>query len=138
MSAALNLLWLQSGGCGGCSMSLLNADATDFAGQLRAALARHADHMLRWVPSAEEQLAQRLSRQQAYAALSAFAGVAQRTLVEPRGVRLREVDFVFDDEHARPCRGGVHGGDNVSVLLASSVGHAPIPPPRDDSPLTNP
>ena len=25
----LNLLWLQSGGCGGCSMSLLNAESPD-------------------------------------------------------------------------------------------------------------
>ncbi|MBN8488990.1 MAG: HupU protein [Burkholderiales bacterium] len=27
---SLNVLWLQSGGCGGCSMSLLNADVADF------------------------------------------------------------------------------------------------------------
>jgi uptake hydrogenase small subunit len=33
----LNVLWLQSGGCGGCSMSLLNADTADFAGALRQA-----------------------------------------------------------------------------------------------------
>ncbi|MEY2891783.1 MAG: hypothetical protein RJA98_1691 [Pseudomonadota bacterium] len=33
----LNVLWLQSGGCGGCSMSLLCADTTDFHGQLRSA-----------------------------------------------------------------------------------------------------
>jgi len=26
----MNVLWLQSGGCGGCSMSLLNADTADF------------------------------------------------------------------------------------------------------------
>jgi ferredoxin hydrogenase small subunit len=31
----LNVLWLQSGGCGGCSMSLLCADATDFPDLLR-------------------------------------------------------------------------------------------------------
>jgi Ni,Fe-hydrogenase I small subunit len=31
------VLWLQSGGCGGCSMSLLCADTTDFHGQLRGA-----------------------------------------------------------------------------------------------------
>ena len=30
-----NLLWLQSGGCGGCSMSLLCADTADFRGLLR-------------------------------------------------------------------------------------------------------
>jgi len=33
----LNVLWLQSGGCGGCSMSLLCADTADFDGMLRAA-----------------------------------------------------------------------------------------------------
>jgi ferredoxin hydrogenase small subunit len=36
-STALNVLWLQSGGCGGCSMSLLCADTTDFHGQWRDA-----------------------------------------------------------------------------------------------------
>jgi ferredoxin hydrogenase small subunit len=30
-----NVLWLQSGGCGGCSMSLLCADTADFRGLLR-------------------------------------------------------------------------------------------------------
>ena len=33
----MNLLWLQSGGCGGCSMSLLCADTTDFSGHLKSA-----------------------------------------------------------------------------------------------------
>jgi ferredoxin hydrogenase small subunit len=33
----LNVLWLQSGGCGGCSLSLLSADTADFHGQLRDA-----------------------------------------------------------------------------------------------------
>lgn len=32
-----NVLWLQSGGCGGCSMSLLCADSSDFRGLLRQA-----------------------------------------------------------------------------------------------------
>jgi NiFe hydrogenase small subunit HydA len=32
----LNVLWLQSGGCGGCSMSLLCADTPDFASMLRS------------------------------------------------------------------------------------------------------
>ena len=36
-STAFKVLWLQSGGCGGCSMSLLCADTTDFHGQWRAA-----------------------------------------------------------------------------------------------------
>ena len=35
--STLNLLWLQSGGCGGCSMSLLCADTTDFFAQVRQA-----------------------------------------------------------------------------------------------------
>ena len=42
----MNLLWLQSGGCGGCSMSLLCADAPDFHGQLKA-----AGIQLLWHPS---------------------------------------------------------------------------------------
>ena len=33
----MNVLWMQSGGCGGCSMSLLCADTNDFHGQLRDA-----------------------------------------------------------------------------------------------------
>ncbi|WP_422018077.1 FUSC family protein [Roseateles sp.] len=61
--------------------------------QLRGALARHAANMLRWMPSAEEQLAQRLSRQQAYTALAALAGAAQRTRVEPLSVRLPEAEI---------------------------------------------
>jgi len=40
------LLWMQSGGCGGCSMSLLNADSTDFA-----ALLKDAGIELVWHPS---------------------------------------------------------------------------------------
>lgn len=32
--APFNLLWLQSGGCGGCTMSLLCADTSDFFGSL--------------------------------------------------------------------------------------------------------
>ena len=43
---SFNVLWLQSGGCGGCSMSLLCADTTDFHGQLRDA----GIHLL-WHPS---------------------------------------------------------------------------------------
>lgn len=34
---SFKVLWLQSGGCGGCSMSLLCADTSDFHGQLRDA-----------------------------------------------------------------------------------------------------
>ncbi|WP_028999765.1 HupU protein [Azohydromonas australica] len=41
-----NVLWLQSGGCGGCSMSLLCADTTDFH-----ALLRDAGINLLWHPS---------------------------------------------------------------------------------------
>ncbi len=43
---AFNVLWLQSGGCGGCSMSLLCADTGDFAAQLRQMGVR-----LLWHPS---------------------------------------------------------------------------------------
>jgi hypothetical protein len=35
-TGAFNVLWLQSGGCGGCNMSLLCADTPDFSGMLRA------------------------------------------------------------------------------------------------------
>nr|WP_255763545.1 FUSC family protein [Pelomonas sp. P7] len=63
------------------------------ARQLRGALARHAANMLRWLPDAEEQIAQRLSRQQAYAALAALAAAAQRTRVEPERVRLPEAEI---------------------------------------------
>ncbi|QCC05642.1 HupU protein (plasmid) [Cupriavidus necator H16] len=42
----MNVLWIQSGGCGGCSMSLLCADTTDFTGMLKSA----GIHML-WHPS---------------------------------------------------------------------------------------
>ncbi|MFT7722784.1 MAG: FUSC family membrane protein [Roseateles sp.] len=63
------------------------------AGQLRGALARHAANMLRWQPGPEELLAQRLSRQQAYAALAGLAAAAQRTRVEPRSVRLPDAEI---------------------------------------------
>ncbi len=42
----LNVLWLQSGGCGGCSMSLLCADTADFPALLRA-----SGVQLLWHPS---------------------------------------------------------------------------------------
>lgn len=42
----MEVLWLQSGGCGGCSMSLLNADSADFVRGLEAAGIR-----LRWHPA---------------------------------------------------------------------------------------
>jgi ferredoxin hydrogenase small subunit len=43
---SLNVLWLQSGGCGGCSMSLLCADSADFP----ALLTDNGIHLL-WHPS---------------------------------------------------------------------------------------
>lgn len=61
--------------------------------QLRRALARHAGNVLIAVPTPAQQLAQRLSRQQAYTALAALAGAAQRTQVEPRHVRLPEPEI---------------------------------------------
>lgn len=44
--AGFNVLWLQSGGCGGCSMSLLCADTSDFFGALS-----DADINMLWHPS---------------------------------------------------------------------------------------
>ncbi|MGQ3053091.1 MAG: FUSC family protein, partial [Roseateles sp.] len=61
--------------------------------QLRGALARHAGNMLQWRPSPDAQLAQRISRQQAYTALAALAGAAQRTRVEPESVRLPDAEI---------------------------------------------
>jgi uncharacterized membrane protein YccC len=63
------------------------------ATQLRGALARHAANMLHWAPSAEDKLAQRVSRQQAYTALAALAAAAQRTRVEPESVRLPDAEI---------------------------------------------
>ena len=45
-----NLLWLQSAGCGGCSMSLLNAESPDLLSTLAA-----ADINLLWHPSLSEE-----------------------------------------------------------------------------------
>lgn len=45
----MNLLWLQSGGCGGCTMSLLCADARDLFGTLA-----DADIRLLWHPALSE------------------------------------------------------------------------------------
>lgn len=50
MSAAFNVLWLQSGGCGGCSMSLLCAESPDLLRTLEGA----GIHLL-WHPSLSEQ-----------------------------------------------------------------------------------
>jgi len=49
VSEQLNLLWLQSGGCGGCSMSLLGAESPDLLTSLSAA----GIHLL-WHPSLSE------------------------------------------------------------------------------------
>ncbi|RVU32948.1 MULTISPECIES: HupU protein [Neptunomonas] len=46
----LNLLWLQSGGCGGCSMSLLNAESPNLL-----ALLKSAGINLLWHPSLSEE-----------------------------------------------------------------------------------
>lgn len=37
MTEMLNVVWLQSGGCGGCTISLLNSDSRDLFGSLKAA-----------------------------------------------------------------------------------------------------
>ncbi|MCB1925271.1 MAG: HupU protein [Gammaproteobacteria bacterium] len=49
MSTALRVLWLQSGGCGGCSMSLLNAESPDLYATLEL-----AGIELLWHPSLSE------------------------------------------------------------------------------------
>ncbi len=49
MSRSLTLLWLQSGGCGGCSMSLLDAEQPDLYGALEL-----AGIELLWHPSLSE------------------------------------------------------------------------------------
>lgn len=52
-SEFLNLLWLQSGGCGGCTLSLLNADCRNLFDTLAGSGIR-----LLWHPSLSEQSAQ--------------------------------------------------------------------------------
>src|SRR5450830_55842 len=52
MSEPLNLLWLQSGGCGGCTLSLLNADCSNLFDTLAGCGIR-----LLWHPSLSEQSA---------------------------------------------------------------------------------
>ena len=47
---AFTVLWLQSGGCGGCSMSLLCAETPDLVAQLRGAGVEFL-----WHPSLSEQ-----------------------------------------------------------------------------------
>jgi Ni,Fe-hydrogenase I small subunit len=47
--ADFSVLWLQSGGCGGCSMSVLNAESPDFYNSLR-----HNGIELLWHPSLSE------------------------------------------------------------------------------------
>ena len=46
MNTPFRVLWLQSGGCGGCNMSLLCADTQDFS-----AMWRNAGIELLWHPS---------------------------------------------------------------------------------------
>jgi uncharacterized membrane protein YccC len=57
---------------------------------LTGALGRHAANVLQASPSQAQQLAQRLSRQQAYTALGALAAAAQRHSVEPETVQVPE------------------------------------------------
>ncbi len=51
----LNLLWLQSGGCGGCSLSLLGAEAPDLLTTFEGAGIR-----LLWHPALSEQCGEEL------------------------------------------------------------------------------
>jgi uptake hydrogenase small subunit len=57
MTAPFTVLWLQSGGCGGCSMSLLCADTTDFNGLWRAAGIELLWHPSLSLASGEEMIA---------------------------------------------------------------------------------
>ena len=56
-SSSLNLLWLQSGGCGGCTLSLLNSESPDLYTSLRA-----ANIELLWHPSLSESSGAQLHR----------------------------------------------------------------------------
>ena len=49
MSKPFTLVWIQSGGCGGCSMSVLNAESPDFYNSLK-----HSNIELLWHPSLSE------------------------------------------------------------------------------------
>ncbi len=51
----VNRLWLQSGGCGGCTMSLLGAEAPDLLTTFKAA----GIHLL-WHPGISEQMGSEL------------------------------------------------------------------------------
>ena len=53
----IDVLWLQSGGCGGCSMSLLCADGADFPGLLAASGVRLLWHPSLSMASGDEVLA---------------------------------------------------------------------------------
>ena len=64
----LNLLWLQSGGCGGCTLSLLNADCRNLFDTLR-----ELGINLLWHPSLSEQ-----SADEALAIIEACASGATR------------------------------------------------------------
>jgi len=72
MSAPLSLVWLQSGGCGGCTLSLLGADAPDLLATLAAA---NVDVL--WHPS-----------------LSEASGAEARTLLADIAGGRRKVDIV--------------------------------------------
>lgn len=54
---AMNVVWLQAGGCGGCSMALLGADTRDFSGMLAGAGLVMAYHPALSEASGDEALA---------------------------------------------------------------------------------
>lgn len=64
----LNVVWLQSGGCGGCTISLLNSDSQDLFGSLASAGLR-----LLWHPALSEE-----SGEEAVAVLERCASGAER------------------------------------------------------------
>jgi len=57
-------------------------------GRLRLGLTRLAEQVLRWPLPAQPELPLKLARREVYDSIGALAGMAQRTGVEPRAVRL--------------------------------------------------
>ena len=104
----LNLLWLQSGGCGGCTLSLLNADCVN----LFETLAGFGIRLL-WHPSLSEESAQEARR----IIDDCVNGVTRLDILCLEGAVLRGPNG----------SGGFHlttGGDSVMEMVARLAGVA--------------